>query len=135
MSGTPSLKLLLDLYQKCKARGEWASLFLVTKDGKDLITFTKDAPNKKDSSDSLSALIVEPKDEINLEEPEVKEDDKIWEKLEYNFKEGVKEFTDGSTCNEKILIFWGKCSFKEGFDRSYLLNKKNWPPNLATPFI
>ena len=39
MSGTPSLKLLLDLYQKCKARGEWASLFLVTKDGKDLITF------------------------------------------------------------------------------------------------
>ena len=56
MSGTPSLKLLLDLYQKCKARGEWASLFLVTKDGKDLVTFTKDAPNKKDSSDSLSAL-------------------------------------------------------------------------------
>ena len=129
MSGTPSLKLLLDLYQKCKARGEWASLFLVTKDGKDL-TFTKDAPNKKDSSDSLSALIVEPKDEINLEEPEVKEDDKIWEKLEYNFKEGVKEFTDGSTCNEKILIFWGKCSFKEGFDRSYLLNKKNWPQEI-----
>ena len=59
--------------------------------------------------------------------------DKIWEKLE--FREGVKEFTDGSTCNIKILIFWGKCSFTEGFDRSYLLNKKNWPPNLATPFI
>ena len=47
------------------------------------------------------------------------EDDKIWEKQEYNFREGVKEFTDGSTCNKKILIFWGKCSFKEGFDRSY----------------
>ena len=68
MSGTPSLKLLLDLYQKCKARGEWASLFLVTKDGKD--------------QERLVILfqLVEPKDEINLEGPEVMEDDKIWEK-------------------------------------------------------
>ena len=61
------------------------------------------------------------------------EDDKIWEKQEYSFREGVKEFTDGSPCNKQI--FWGKCSFTEGFDRSYLLKKKNWPPNLAAPFI
>ena len=45
-------------------------------------------------------------------------------KLKTNFKEGVEEFSEGSTCNEKIVIFWGKCKFKEGFGRSFLLDKK-----------
>ena len=49
------------------------------------------------------------KDEIHKE---------FWKKLKENFKCGVDEFSDGSKCNEKIIIFWGKCKFKEGFDRS-----------------
>ena len=39
MSGKESLNLLLDLYQKCKEKGEWATLFMETKKGKDIITF------------------------------------------------------------------------------------------------
>jgi hypothetical protein len=47
--------------------------------------------------------------------------------LKSNFNEGVEEFYDGSTCNEKILVFWGKCKFKKGFDKKFLLDKNNWP--------
>ena len=74
--------------------------------------------------------LTEPKDEINLEQPDVNEatvetevnyvgeyvyDTKLdkdeihkefWKKLKENFKSGVDEFSDGSTCNEKIIIFW-----------------------------
>ena len=39
MSGTQSLDLLLDLYQRSKAKGEWASLLMETRNGKDVITF------------------------------------------------------------------------------------------------
>ena len=103
------------------------------------------------SSDLAKLTLTEPKDEINLEQPDVNEatvetevnyvgeyvyDTKLdkdeihkefWKKLKENFKSGVDEFSDGTTCNEKIIIFWGKCRFKEGFDRSYILDKKNWP--------
>ena len=103
------------------------------------------------SSDLAKVTLTEPKDEINLEQPDVNEatvetevnyvgeyvyDTKLdkdeihkefWKKLKENFKSGVDEFSDGTTCNEKIIIFWGKCRFKEGFDRSYILDKKNWP--------
>ena len=72
--------------------------------------------------------LVEPKDEIELETPVANEslaetevnyvgeyvydtklerDDihkEFWKKWNGNFKDGVKEFSDGSTCNEKILI-------------------------------
>ena len=202
MSGTQSLNLLLDLYQQSKEKGEWASLFMETKNGKDIITFrigshpagssaetwtpgkhsrkgktpsqqrrdlkrkhefhakknldTKESSLKnkeaKASSDPVIAILVEPKDEIVLEEPEVMEaetvvnyvgeyvyDTKlqndemhktIWKTLKNKFKEGVEEFYDGSTCNEKILIFWGKCKFKEGFNRSFILDKKNWPTEI-----
>ena len=58
------------------------------------------------------------KDEVHKE---------FWKKLKNNFEGGVEEFFDGSTCNEKIIIFWGKCRFKEGYDRTYILDKKNWP--------
>ena len=201
MAGTQNLNLLLDLYQKSKAKGEWASLLLETKNGKDIITFKiesvsaglsaetgspvnnfkarkktpsqfrRDEKRKKEfltkknlepnesskkvvSSDAVKALLVEPKDEINLEKPDEKEVEKevsyvgeyvygtkldhdeihqeIWKKLDVNFKDGVKNFFDGSTSNEKILIFWGKCSFKEGYDRSYILNKENWPKEVKS---
>ena len=99
-------------------------------------------------------MLVEPKDEINLEEPEVKQtkaetevnilgefvfdtklqkveiNETFWKSFKDNFKDGVEEFWDGSLCNEKIIIFWGKCKFKEGFDRSFILNEKNWPKGL-----
>ena len=200
MAETQTLDVLLELYQKTKARGEWASLLMETKNGKDTITFrignvpagssaetgtpatnskktktpsqfrrdqkrkdqflakknldAKDSPlrNSESGSGGLTKVnLVEPRDEIELETPEANEslvetevnyvgeyvydtklerDDihkEFWKKWNGNFKEGVKEFSDGSTCNEKILIFWGKCSFKEGFNRSYLLDKKNWP--------
>ena len=54
----------------------------------------------------------------------------IWDTLRDKFKEGVEEFSDGSTCNEKIIIVWGKCKLKEGYDRNFILNKKNWPEGL-----
>ena len=50
----------------------------------------------------------------------------IWKTLRKNFSEGVEEFFDGSTCNEKLMLFWGKYRFKEGFDREYNLDKKKW---------
>ena len=105
-------------------------------------------------SDTLGAVLIEPKDEILLEQPRVKKaevekvvnyvgeyiyDTKlqndeihktIWKKLETNFKEGVEEFSEGSTCNEKLVVFWGKCKFKEGFNQKYLLDQKNWPAEM-----
>ena len=51
-------------------------------------------------------------------------------KLKTNFKEGVEEFSEGSTCNEQIVIIWGKCKFKEGLGRSFSLDEKNWPQEI-----
>ena len=195
MSGTNNLNLLLDIYQQSRINGEWASLKMETKDGKEIITFSIGSPSagysaetwnpgnnqskrrktpsdqrrderrkaefiakktveskesslKDKPSDPVKVVLVEPKDEINLEEPEVNiekevnyvgeyiydtklQNDEIhktiWKTLQNNFKEGVEEFLDGSTCNEKIVMFWGKCKFKEGFDRNYILDKNNWP--------
>ena len=196
MSGTNSLKMLLDIYQQSRKNGEWASLKMETKDGKEMITFTIGSPSAgnsaetwnpelnqskrrktpcnqrrderrkaafiakkaaesqettlkdKPSDDPVKGVHVEPKVEINLEEPEVTiekevnyvgeyvydtklQNDEIhktiWNTLQNSFKEGVEEFLDGSTCNEKIVAFWGKCKFKEGFDENYILDKKNWP--------
>ena len=75
------------------------------------------------NNDAASSKLREPKDEIPLEKPEVKEIERgklenneihksIWKTLKKNFSEGVKEFFDGSTCYEKHIIFWGKCRFK-----------------------
>jgi hypothetical protein len=58
--------------------------------------------------------------------------------LRTKFKEGVEEFSDGSTCNAKLVIFWEKCKFKDGFGRNFLLYKKNWPrakADFTTPNI
>ena len=112
----------------------------------------------KDSSESTidvglpgteKVLILEPKDEIELQKPEafeaavdiseetvnyvaeyvydtkLQKDDihqTIWKTLRETFKEGVEEFSDGSTCNEKIIIVWGKCKFKKGYNRNFILN-------------
>ena len=189
--------------KQSRMKGEWASLYMETKDGKDMITFKIGRPQagfsagpwnpktqskrrktpscqrrdekrkaefvkKKtletqesfknvktvDKINPVEVALVEPKDEILLEEPEVKKveverevnyvgeyvyDSKLqnddihktfWKTLENNFKEGFEEFSNGSTCNEKIIIFWGKCKFKEGFDRSFILNEKNWPKEM-----
>ena len=106
---------------------------------------------KDKPSDPVKVVLVEPKDEINLEEPEVNiekevnyvgeyiydtklQNDEIhktiWKTLQNNFKEGVEEFSDGSTCKEKIIMFCWKCKFKEGFERNYILDKKNWPKGM-----
>ena len=109
---------------------------------------------KEKASDPVKAVIIEPKDEIDLVEPDVMKvttekevhyvgeymyDTKlqndeihktIWKTLQNNFGEGVEEFLDGSTCNEKLIVFWGKCRFKEGFDRTYILDEKNWPSGM-----
>ena len=98
--------------------------------------------------DPVKVVLVQPKDEIELVGPELKDGKKvnyvgeyiydtklkndeihkpIWKTLQNNFKEGVEEFSDGSTYNEKIIMFWEKCKFKEGFERNYILDKKNWP--------
>ena len=114
MSGKESLNLLLDLYQKCKEKGEWATLFMETKKGKDIITFkigsiptgstagnwTPDQPSRKSQKNSQQkrdqkrkeeflakkslepkellsknkpVLFVEPKGEIDLENPKENE--------------------------------------------------------------
>ena len=186
MSGTQSLNLLLDLYQQSRTKGEWASLYMETKNGKDAITFrigslhagytarsetpvnqcmkrktpsqrrrdekrkaeflakktvdpTEASLNNKNAnaSDHAKVLLVEPKDEINLEEPEVKQtkaetevnilgefvfdtklqkveiNETFWKSFKDNFKDGVEEFWDGSLCNEKIIIFWGNVNSKK----------------------
>ena len=206
MSATTNFNLVLDLYQHLRSNGEWASLFMETKNGQDTITLKignhpagssadawtpqaktsrkgktpsqqrrdqkrkseflakknlevatnepslSDTEQVKASSDPVKAVLVEPKDEIVPDLPEVKEVEKvvnyvgeyvydtklyndeihksIWKTLQATFKEGVEEFFDGSTCNEKILMFWGKCKFKEGFNRGFILDKKNWPKEI-----
>ena len=65
------------------------------------------------------------KDDIHKDKDDIHKE--FWEKLKDNFKGCVKEFFDGSTCNEKIIFFCGKCTFKEGYDRTYILDKKIWP--------
>ena len=107
-----------------------------------------DTEKGKASTDPVKAVLVETKDEIVPDLPEVKEVEKIvnyvgeyvydtklyndeihksiWKTLQATFREGVEEFLDGITCNEKILMFWGKCKFKEGFNRGFILDKKHW---------
>ena len=117
--------------------------------------------NEKANEEDEKIVLVEPKDEINLEEPvsmkygseafenenevdivgEYVYDTKLqndeihntfWKTIQDNFKDGVDKFYDGSTCNEKIIIFWGKCKFKSGFNRAYILDKKNWPKGIKS---
>ena len=80
---------------------------------------------KEPSAKNEQPIRVEPMDEIVLEKPNEKEvsesvvnyvgeyvydtklqnDDihqKVWKILKSNFHEGVEEFLEGSTCNEKI---------------------------------
>eukprot|EP00092_Neocalanus_flemingeri_P106988 GFUD01137298.1.p1 GENE.GFUD01137298.1~~GFUD01137298.1.p1 ORF type:complete len:212 (-),score=73.99 GFUD01137298.1:65-700(-) len=111
--------------------------------------------NAKNKKATKTVLLIEPKDEINLEEPEVEEasekekdvnivgeyvyDTKLqkdeinntfWKTIQENFQHGVDKFYDGSLWNEKIVFFWGKCKLKNGFNRSYILDSKNWPKEL-----
>ena len=119
MSRTNSLKLLLNNYQQSRMNGEWASLMMETKNGKEMITFSigiapagssagtwnpgnnqsrrrktpsdprrderrksefiaKKTMESNESSvkakliDPEKVVLVEPKDEIELEEPDVK---------------------------------------------------------------
>ena len=124
MSGSNSLKLLLDIYQQSRMNGEWASLLMETKNGKVMITFSIEiaparssagtwnpgnkqsrrrktpsdhrrdesrksefiAKKTKESNESsvkaklidpVKVVLVEPKDEMELVEPELKDEKEV----------------------------------------------------------
>ena len=123
-SGTPASYPKKKTPSQCRRDHRKKEEFLAKKNLKGKETSLKKHPAI--SSDLAKVTLTEPKDEINLEQPDVNEatvetevnyvgeyvyDTKLdkgeihkefWKKLKENFKSGVDEFSDGSTCNELV---------------------------------
>ena len=48
----------------------------------------------------------------------------FWKLFKNSMKDGIEDI-DGSTYNEKFILFWGKTVLKPGLDKTFLLDQKN----------